>query len=452
MLTTHGIRIIKQDIPVKVLDELYHKLKVKPYIPSVFVKPQYVKAYDVFIETDKYIYLPKHFKHSIRPETINTGKRDVAETAPEYWDFKGTLRFPIQADVVNSFLLPEPHDGIISLQTGGGKTVCALFIASQLRVPTIILVNSTFLKDQWVSRIKQFLPKARVGIVQGTVCDVADKDVVVCMLQSLALKDYPPTTFDSIGFVIVDECHHIASEAFSQAIPKVVSKYMLGLSATPERKDKLMYVINWFLGDIIYQSDTKDKIDKKVEVEIYDYESHNEKLDEVIYNSSDVMFTTLMINKLVEYEPRTKFIADIVQDVLNSAGTTPRQLLVLTDRVEHCENLQKAINRPIDSCILTSKVPVETREKWYKSKKILIATYQMCKEAFDVETLNTLILATPRPDIDQIVGRILRTDKTTRTVSPLIIDIVDPPFKRQAKERESLYKARKYKITRMLCD
>jgi superfamily II DNA or RNA helicase len=449
MLTRHGIRITKKDIPTKILDELYHKLKVKPYIPSVFVKPQYVKSYDVFMETEKYIYLPKHFKHPIRPEIINVGKRDVAETDQTYWDFKGTLRFPIQADVVNSFLCPEPHDGIISLQTGGGKTVCALFIASQLRVPTIILVNSTFLKDQWVSRIKQFLPKARIGIVQGTTTEVAEKDVIVCMLQSLALKDYPPTTFDPIGFVIVDECHHIASEAFSQAIPKVVSKYMLGLSATPDRKDKLMYVINWFLGDIIYQSDTKDKIDKNVEVEIYDYESGNQQLDEIIYNSSDVMFTTLMINKLVEYEPRTKFIADIVGDII---ATTPRQLLVLTDRVEHCESLQKSINRPDDSCILTSKVPVETREKWYKSKKILIATYQMCKEAFDVATLNTLVIATPRPDIDQIVGRILRTDKTTRIINPLIIDIVDPPFKRQAKERESLYKARKYKITRMLCD
>jgi superfamily II DNA or RNA helicase len=67
----------------------------------------------------------------------------------------------------------------------------------------------------------------------------------------------------------LNECHHIASEAFSQAIPKLTSKYMLGLSATPERKDKLMYVINWFLGPILYQSDSTDKIDSLVKVEYF---------------------------------------------------------------------------------------------------------------------------------------------------------------------------------------
>jgi superfamily II DNA or RNA helicase len=73
----------------------------------------------------------------------------------------------------------------------------------------------------------------------------------------------------------------------------------------------------------------------------------------------------------------------------------------------------------------------------------------MCKEGFDVPTLNTLIIATPRPDVDQIVGRILRVEKTKRKVSPLIIDIVDPAFRRQFQERLSLYNKRDYKVEKM---
>ena len=73
----------------------------------------------------------------------------------------------------------------------------------------------------------------------------------------------------------------------------------------------------------------------------------------------------------------------------------------------------------------------------------------MCKEGFDVPTLNTLVMATPRPDVDQIVGRILRVEKSARTATPLILDLVDPQFRRQFQERNALYKQRSYKVTKM---
>ena len=232
-LTIHGYRLAKKDIP-----NLHHQkglLTVKPYVPSVFVKPQYVQRYPVYLETEDYLYVPKHYGI----ETFGIPKislRDIQPTSPQYWEFSGALRSS-QQEVVDSFLKPQPHDGILSLQTGGGKTVCALFIASQLNVPTIVLVHNTFLRDQWLDRIKAFLPKARIGSVQGDIIDIEDKDIVVAMLQSVSMKTYPPKTFARFGLVIVDECHHIASEAFSQAIPKLTCKHMLGLSATPERKD-----------------------------------------------------------------------------------------------------------------------------------------------------------------------------------------------------------------------
>lgn len=443
-LTIQGYQIAKKDI--QNIHHLKGVLTVKPYVPSVFVKPQFVPRYPVFRESEDYMYLPKHYGIETYG-AIKSSMRNVEKTDTSFWEFKGSLR-DTQKDVVQSYLCPEPRDGILSLQTGGGKTVCALYIASALQVPAIILVHNTFLKDQWVERIKAFLPKARVGSVQGETLDIENKDVVVAMLQSVSMKEYPMNTFARFGLLIVDECHHIASESFSQAIPKLTCQHMLGLSATPERKDRLMHVINWFLGPILYKSDTTDKVDEKVRVEVYEFEPSDSSYNEVIYNSSGVMFTSLMINKVVEYEPRNKMITEILEDLFEEKE---RNILLLTDRVEHTKVLFDLLPEYIqkESGVLGRSVKTEQRNEICETKRILIATYSMCKEGFDVAKLNTLIIATPRPDVDQIVGRILRVEKSKRTIDPLIIDIVDPAFRRQFQERLGLYRKRSYVVQKM---
>jgi superfamily II DNA or RNA helicase len=443
-LTIHGYELLKKDITnLKNLKEL---LTVKPYIPSVFVKPQYVQRYPVFYETEEHIYLPKHYgidKYGLFKSTT----RNINKTNVSYWKFSGTIR-DSQKPVIESYLTPEPRDGIISLQTGGGKTVCALYIASVLQMPTIVLVHNTFLRDQWTDRIRAFLPSARIGSIQGDTVDVQNRDIVVAMLQSVSMKEYPKSVFEGFGFLIVDECHHIASEAFSQAIPKLTCKHMLGLSATPDRKDRLMHVINWFLGPLLYKSDTSDKVDEKVKVEVYEFEPEDSSYNDVIYNHAGVMFTSLMVNKVVEYNPRNKLIIDVLTDLYHEKE---REILVLTDRVDHTKVLFDMLPTEIQetACILGRNVKSAQRAEWCESKRILIATYSMCKEGFDVAKLNTLVIATPRPDVDQIVGRILRTEKTTRTIHPLIIDIVDPAFRRQFQERLSLYNKRNYRVEKM---
>jgi superfamily II DNA or RNA helicase len=223
---------------------------------------------------------------------------------------------------------------------------------------------------------------------------------------------------------------------------------MLGLSATPERKDKLMYVINWFLGPLLYKSDTSDKVDEKVKVEVYEFNEGDEKYNEIIYNSSGVMFTSLMVNKVVEYEPRNKLLVELLTDMFHEKD---RQILVLSDRVDHTKTLFDMLPTDVRdvACILGRDVKAAQRAEWCSTKQILIATYSMCKEGFDVATLNTLIMATPRPDVDQIVGRILRVDKTKRKIDPLIIDIVDPAFRRQFQARLGLYKQRNYVVEKM---
>lgn len=441
MLTLRGYALPKSEINT---GEVKATLTVRPYVPTVFVNPKFVTKYPMYTEDEKYLYVPKYFGID-RYGPPKSSQREVNQTPVQHWKFAGTLR-PQQVEVTNSFLTPQPHDGVICLHTGGGKTVCALYIASILQYPTLILVHNTFLRDQWIERIKQYIPNARIGRVQADVCEVENKDVVICMLQTLSMKDFHPNTFAPIGFVIVDECHHIASEVFSQAIPKITSKYMLGLSATPERKDKLMHVINWLLGPMLYQSGNDDSEDPAVRVEVFEYKNDDPNFNEIIYNRQGVMFTTLMVNKLAECDDRTRWLTEILVDVLEVE--TDRQILVLSDRVEHCKALLARLPTELreQACILAQNVKSDVRAQYTETKKILIATYAMCKEGFDVPSLNTLMMATPRPDIDQIVGRILRVEKSKRKIHPLILDIVDPQFRRQFQQRNSLYNKRQYNV------
>ena len=443
-LTLHGYRLSKatHDIPA-----LRKRLTVKPVIPPVFVPSNRVPKYPVYHESEEYFYVPKTFGIQQFGQPSQT-TRDVAQTDTKYWVFKGALR-PQQEDVVNAYLKPVPHDGILSLATGGGKTVCALYIASQLKVPTLIIVHNTFLYDQWCDRIRAFLPHARLGKLQGETVDVDDRDVVIAMLQSLSMKTYPIETFKKIGLVVVDECHHIASEVFVQAIPKITSKHMLGLSATPVRKDGLMFVMEWVLGPILYKSEAADTEDPQTRVEVYEFKSTDAEFLEIVYNSQGVMSVANMVNKLTAYEPRTALIVDVISDIVRTSPE--RQILVLSDRVQHTKDILARLPPEVQSkaAILSTDVKSAKRAEFCVDRKVLIATYAMCKEGFDVASLNTLVIATPRPDVDQIVGRILRVEKSARTVHPLIIDIVDSQFRRQFQERLSLYNKRKYTIEKM---
>jgi superfamily II DNA or RNA helicase len=226
---------------------------------------------------------------------------------------------------------------------------------------------------------------------------------------------------------------------------------MLGLSATPERKDRLMHVINWCLGPMLYQSNSAEKVDSGVKVEVMEFETDDSEFNTIIKNHAGVMFTSLMVNKLTEFEPRNQMVIELLKDVYAEEN---RQILVLTDRVEHTKKLFELLPPEIQAHtgILARGTKPAVRTEFCESKRILISTYQLVKEGFDVASLNTLVMATPRPDIEQIVGRILRVEKAKRTVAPLIFDIVDSTFRRQFQTRLSLYKERNYIVEKVVMD
>ena len=153
--------------------------------------------------------------------------------------------------VLEEFSKGKGRDAMLEAGTGCGKTVMAISIVGQVRRKTAVLVHKDFLLNQWRERIEAFLPGVKVGVLQGPTCDHEGKGIVLCMIQSLVKRAYPAEFFDSIGLVVVDECHHIAAKTFSECLRPFGAAHRLGLTATPERSDGLERVVHWLLGPTV---------------------------------------------------------------------------------------------------------------------------------------------------------------------------------------------------------
>jgi superfamily II DNA or RNA helicase len=261
------------------------------------------------------------------------------------------------------------------------------------------------------------------------------------MLQSISMKDYHESTFQSFGLTIIDEVHHISSEVFSCALFKLVTKYTLGLSATMNRKDGTTHVFKMFLGDVIFKGKRDEEHD--VTVRAIEYISGDEEFKRVVTDfRGNVQYST-MISKLCEYNRRSEFILKVIQDML--IENPCQQIMILA----HNRNLLTYFHDAISTrgFATVGYYVGGMKEKALKeseSKTIIVASYAMAAEGLDVKTLTTLVMATPKTDIEQSVGRILRE----RHGTPVVVDILDEhqPFKNQWTKRKAFYKKQNYKI------
>jgi superfamily II DNA or RNA helicase len=321
------------------------------------------------------------------------------------------------------------------------NTVDGLSIISILKKKTFIIVHKEFLMNQWIERIQQFLPKARVGKIQGQVIDIDDKDIVIGMLQSLSMKEYPSSLFESFGLTIIDEVHHISSQVFSNSLFKLVTKYMLGLSATMNRKDGTTHVFKMFLGDVVYKG-KRDEV-REVTVRAIDYYVNDDGFNHEAMDARGNPAYSTMISKLCEYNRRSEFILTVLIDMLRENPS--QQIMFLAHNKNVLKYLHDAIkHRNIATVGYYIGGMKEQALKETESKKIVIATYSMAAEALDIKTLTTLVMVTPKTDIEQSVGRILREKHS----QPIVVDIIDSHsiFQNQWKKRKAFYMKENYKI------
>jgi superfamily II DNA or RNA helicase len=242
-----GYTIYKNCLELEDQKFIRKSLTVRPHIPKSPVQPP---EFPIYRENSNKIYVPKYFgiEHFGEPDDYKNSNGDDINVV-----FKATLR-DYQVKIVGAYMKTTTNSygggGLLDIPCGFGKTAMGLNIISRLKKKTLVIVHKGFLLNQWIDRIEEFLPGARVGTIQGQIIDIDEKDIVIGMLQSLSMKDYPDDIFSSFGLTIVDECHHISSEVFSRSLSKIVTRYTLGLSATMDRKDGLSHVFKMFLGEV----------------------------------------------------------------------------------------------------------------------------------------------------------------------------------------------------------
>ena len=331
----------------------------------------------------------------------------------------------------------EAGSGVLSLPCGYGKTTVALAIACKLGYRTMIMVHKEFLANQWRERIHQFCPGATIGIVQKDKIEL-NHDFVIVMLQSLSMKTYDVGAFESVGTLIVDEAHHICARVFSQALFKVCPKHAFGLSATPERKDGLTRVLHWFLGDTFFAIERKNQEQVEVFAVKYDCPQFREPPP---CNRVGKLSLVQMITDLVENGHRNNVILKLIKKITKG---TNRQLLVLSDRRLHCQELHSHF--PETSGLYMGGMKEKDLEESSK-KTIIFGTFSQAHEGLDIPTLDSLILATPKSDITQSIGRIMRETKGKKN-HPQIYDMWDQwsILNAMYMKRRKVYRQGGYKI------
>jgi len=353
--------------------------------------------------------------------------------------FSGTLK-PFQKEAVASMI--ERDFGTLSAPTGSGKTVMALYIIAQRRQPALIIVHTKELLHQWIDRISSFIgiPKDEIGII-GDGKKIIGEKVTVSLIQSLfkCADEVAP----HIGHLIVDECHRTPSRTFTEAVTTFDSKYMLGLSATPWRRDKLSKLIFWHIGDVQHQVDTESLVESgdilKADVIIRetDFRPFHDASEEY----------SKMLSELTEDTERNSLIAsDVAEQAKNGGGVC----IVLSDRKSHCDAIKTILSddHGLTADVLTGDVSNTKRQEMVERLnsggiKVLIATGQLIGEGFDCKNLSTLFLATPVKfdgRVLQYLGRVLRPapGKKTATVYDYM-DIHVGPLVASAKSRQRVY-------------
>lgn len=443
IITNKGYSIRKDYLNEKQIESIQKNCVVEPKTDDRFGAKGDLK-FKIYLESPERYYLPREWaiQKFGNPDTnILSEGINLSDTTIE---FKGTP-YDYQTNIIETYLNAD-RNGLICVPCGKGKTFMALNIASRLKKRFLIVVDKEFLMNQWKQEIHALMPSIRVGIIQADKRQYEKEkyDCSICMIQTICLQEFPNNFFSEYGFTIFDECHHLGAQHFSKSLFKIQTKKMLGLSATPTRADGLTKVFEMFLGKPLYWEKTREP-DPAVEVKGVHITCQDPDYLKIPYDYKKDIIIARLLTYIVECKERNQ---EIVRWITKLASDESRKILVLSARIAHLQELEKMLPSNIKISYYIGGMKEEVRENGAKEAKVLFASYSMASEAMNIKSLNAVILASPRSNVEQSTGRILRTRISERVVQPMIIDIIDPhePLISQWKKRVMYYKKCTYNI------
>jgi superfamily II DNA or RNA helicase len=365
--------------------------------------------------------------NGIQPEVID--RRRILPEVP--FRFCGTLR-PFQEKAVEDVLSRD--FGTLSAATGSGKTVMALNVIARRRQPTLVIVHTKELLYQWRKRAVQFLDlqENEIGLIGDGHKAVGDRLTIGIVNSVYKMAD---KIRERIGFLVVDECHRTPSRTFTEAVTAFDCRHMLGLSATPWRRDGLTKIIRWHLGDTVHEVDREALQEQGhiLRAEVITRETQFET-----QRDASTEYATVLA-ELTQDPARNRLIAS---DIARAAGNGGGTCLCLSDRRAHCKTISELLRGyGIKAPVLTGNTSRTEREAIVTQLnggkvKVVCATGQLIGEGFDCKALQTLFLATPirfNGRVVQYLGRVLRPAPGKDRAK--IYDYVDPVGVLQASAR-----------------
>ena len=419
----------------------------------------YPRIISLFEESADRLYLPRGLENKlfqkvdhlkIIDKTLSGHTLKVA--------FQGKLR-PDQKSANSA--TKQVNMGIISADTGFGKTVLACKMISDRKVNTLILVHNKNLADQWCRQLKKFLSiqdeplieytkkgkkkkKEKIGQMYGSKFKRSNL-VDVATFQTLANKKNLQEVLDQYGMVIVDECHHIAAPTFERVVKSCKVKYVYGLSATPKRKDGHEPISLMRCGEVIWREEKNKNKALVKQILIPRFLNTGENFREAIKNNE--IYENYQL--IVEDEKRNQLI---LEDIIHNLNEK-RHLLVLSERVHHLADLASQLRSlPKVPLIyelngkMKDKQKTEVIDKLNREKDayVLLSTGSYVGEGFDLSTLDTICLTMPISwggRLQQYLGRLQRNlvhKKELRVYD--YIDFAIPMFSNMYQKRLITYR------------
>ncbi len=360
-------------------------------------------------------------------------------------NFEGLLRIDQEA-AVSAMLHHEV--GVLCAPTAFGKTVTAAALIARRGINTLILVHRTELLKQWQERLKAFLgvSKEQLGTIGGGKSRATGK-IDIAVMQSLSRKGEVNPVIENYGQIIVDECHHIGAISFDALLKRAKAKYVLGLTATPIRRDGQHPIIFMQCGPVRYKAERPATAPHHLEV-------HPRNRFQRIDLPADAAIQDVFRYLATDAE-RT---AQIAREVMENFRLG-RKILVLTERTDHLDALQAALLPEIPNLFLLhgrmsrkqrSAITADLDSLPPDAPRVLLATGKLVGEGFDHPALDTLVLAMPvswKGTLQQYAGRLHREHSTKTDVR--IFDFVDtnhPALNRMWEKRLRGYRAMGYSV------
>lgn len=331
-------------------------------------------------------------------------------------EFRGALT-PLQQTALSGVLAHA--DGVLVAPPGTGKTVIACAVIAARGLPTLVLIHSKPLLEQWRAQLQALLdvPSKEIGQIGGGRRRLTG-NVDLAMIQSLKTIDDPETFFSNYGHVVVDECHHLPAVSFEQCVRKARARHFLGLTATPYRRDGLQEIITMQCGPIRHRIASGEGPAGDLTLELVVRET------ELAVAAAGETPIQEVFRALVEDKARTALVCDDVVAALDEG----RRCLVLSQWTEHCHLLADGLrSRGVAPLVLEGKLGKRAQasiiqqisDALPQEQLVVVATGQYLGEGFDSPKLDTLFLAFPvsfKGRLVQYTGRLMRAEEGKTTV------------------------------------